>query len=295
MQNVKFTKIARVGTFCDNQGKIHTFTEKDFEEIARNYAKSPTKAPLVIGHVHGDSAPAYGWVEELQVKNNELLSSFSCVSEEVKNLVYKGCYKNVSMSVDLAEKRLLHVALLGAAAPAIDGLGAINLSAPKDSREQITLTASAAEQTPKENPMNEDELKQKIQELEKQLSEAKQALQTMEAEKETAEKKAEDVQAEFSAYRRKTEDEARKKRVEKLVADGKLEPAKKDEVYAFAGKLAQNSADFSFGTSTMSMEEKYFQDLESRPASGIFSDFSKEPMHAQKESCISPDTIISKL
>jgi len=109
MENL--TAIARTGTFRDSEGRKHTFTKEDLEKIASNYNASATDAPLVIGHVKTDSAPAYGWVERLFCEKDKLLAQFSYVSDEVKNLVYKGAYKNVSMSVDMENHRLLHVAL----------------------------------------------------------------------------------------------------------------------------------------------------------------------------------------
>lgn len=145
--------------------------------------------------------------------------------------------------------------------------------------------------------MNEDELKQKVLELEKQVQELKAALTQKEAEKQAAEKKTEETQAEFSAFKAKIADEARQKRVEKLVADGKLEPAKKEEVYAFASQLAKSSANFSLGTSTISMEEKYFQDLEAKKASDVFASFSNPPAHSQNQNqtTINPYSMTEKL
>lgn len=139
--------------------------------------------------------------------------------------------------------------------------------------------------------MNEQELQKKILELEAQLQELKNQIQKANQDKEAAEKKAEETQAEFSAYMAKQQDETRKKRVEKLVADGKLEPAKKEEVYAFASQLAKSSADFSLGTATMSMEEKYFQDLEAKKPNEVFANFSNPPAHSQQQEKVGADPI----
>lgn len=287
----KQTAIARTGTFRDSEGRKHTFTKEDLAKIASNYNASATDAPLVIGHFKNDSAPAYGWVEKLFLENETLCAQFSCVSEEVKKLVYKGAYRNISMSVDMENHRLLHVALLGAAAPAIDGLGAINLSHDKESVFNF-------ETNNKENKMNEvEELKKEILELKAKLQELENKLGQANQDKETAEKKAEQTQAEFSAYKAKQADEARQKRVEQLIKDGKVEPAKKDEVYMFATELAKTAANFSVGTSTMSMEEKYFQDLEARKENAIFANFSNAPAHSvqKTDNAIDPQKMAAKL
>ena len=285
----KYTAIAKTGTFRDSEGRRHTFTKSDLEKIASNYNTSETDAPLVIGHVKSDAAPAYGWVEKLFCENDKLFAQFSYVSDDVKNLVYKGSYKNVSMSVDMENHRLLHVALLGAAAPAIDGLGAINLSTGNGSIFNF-------ETTNKENQMNEQELQKKILELEAQLQELKNQIQKANQDKEAAEKKVEETQAEFSAYMAKQQDEARKKRVEKLVRDGKLEPAKQEEVFAFASQLAKSSADFSFGSEKISMEEKYFRELEAQKQAGVFANFSNAPAHSQQnQTTFNPYSMTDKL
>lgn len=287
----KYTAIAKTGTFRDSEGRRRTFTQKDLEKIAGNYNASETDAPLVIGHVESDAAPAYGWVEKLFCENDKLFAQFSYVSDDVKNLVYKGSYKNVSMSVDMENHRLLHVALLGAAAPAIDGLGAINLSS--DNGVNI-LSMENNENTQEEKQM--DELKQKIADLEKQLLDLKAELQRTTADKEAAEKKAEETQAEFSAYIAKQQDEARKKRVEKLVQDGKLEPAKQEEVFAFASQLAKTPAEFSFGSEKISMEEKYFRELEAQKQAGVFANFSNAPAHSQQnQTTLNPYSMTDKL
>lgn len=291
----KYTAIARTGTFRDSSGTRRIFTKDDLKKIAENYNASKTNAPLVIGHVKSDSAPAYGWVENLFLKNDTLCATFSYVNEDVKNLVYKGAYKYTSMSVDMENHRLLHIALLGAAAPAIDGLGAINLSGPEENDHIYVFSMENNMEKQEEKSMNEEELKKRIAELEALVLELRTAVEKNKNEKEAAEKAAEQAQAEFSAYLAKQEDEKRQQRIQKLIESGKLEPAKKDEVYAFAAQLAKTSADFSFGTEKMSMEEKYFRDLESRTSQGIFAEFSNMPLHAKDRGFVDPGSMADKL
>lgn len=144
--------------------------------------------------------------------------------------------------------------------------------------------------------MNEQELQKKILELEAQLQELKNQIQKANQDKEAAEKKVEETQAEFSAYMAKQQDEARKKRVEKLVRDGKLEPAKQEEVFAFASQLAKSSADFSFGSEKISMEEKYFRELEAQKQAGVFANFSNAPAHSQQnQTTFNPYSMTDKL
>ena len=316
--NQKWTQIAREGTFNDSQGRAHTFTLKDFEDIINNYSTIGTQSPLVLGHVESDSAPAYGWVNALKTEEGNLFAQFACVSEKVKEIVHKGYYKNVSMSVDVAKKRLLHVALLGAAAPAIDGIGEINFASPVNKEnETIEIVFSAdfageippaaqMAQTPQthEDNMNVEELAKKVEELMKKVAELEAEVKQKDAEKTSAEANTETAKAEFSAYKAKEADEKRKNRVKKLIDDGKLEPAKHDEVLAFANQLAKSPADFSMGTNStdgahsMSMEEKYLGDMEKLDSSPLFASFSQKPAHADSGASngyIDPQSITSKM
>lgn len=290
MSKTKSTVIGRTGTFRDSEGRKRTFIKEDFEKIAHNYNTSKTDAPLVIGHVKNDSAPAYGWVETLFLDNDKLCATFSCVNEEVKKLVQTGAYRNVSMSIDLENHRLLHVALLGAAAPAIDGLGAINLNYGEN------ISVFTMENNNKENRMNEETLKKKIEELEKEIQELKFSLQQTTIEKENAEKKAEETQAEFSAYLAKQENDTRMKRVEKLIANGQLEPSRKNEVYTVATSLAQSPSNFS-AERELSTEELYFRHFEEQNTISLFSHFSNAPAHSQEQNntWIDPQVITTKL
>lgn len=303
----KYTQIARVGTFNDSQGRPHTFTAKDFDEIANTYNNTDTQAPLVIGHVESDKSPAYAWVKNLKSENGKLFARFAHVSEKVKEWVYKGLYKNVSMSVDVNKKRLLHIALLGAAAPAIDGIGEINLSAEinfssinNDETISINFSQEQQEQNEQDEKLLTREDTMTIEEVQKQLQESMGKIASLEAEKQGLTSENEAVKAEFSAYKANEADEKRKNRIQKLVDDGKLPPAKQEEVLAFANQLAKSPADFSLGSESVSMEEKYLQELESRESSMLFSDFSSfasKPKHAKGDSKTNynPDMTASRL
>lgn len=145
--------------------------------------------------------------------------------------------------------------------------------------------------------MNEQELLKRIAELEAQLQELKNQVSQANRDKETAEKKAEEAQAEFSAFKTKLADEARQKRIEQLIKDGKLEPAKKEETYAFASQLAKSPAEFSFGSEKISMEEKYFRELETKKQTDVFASFSNAPAHTQetKQQWVNPQLIADKM
>ena len=139
----KWIEIARTGTFTDSAGRQQTFTEKDLDAIASAYDPQKRDAPLVFGHPQTDAAPAFGWAQRLKREGGRLLAQFAQVPEQVRALVGAGHYRHVSMSLMPDRVTLRHVALLGAAQPAIDGLRAVEFS---DGDDVITVDFAATPQ-----------------------------------------------------------------------------------------------------------------------------------------------------
>lgn len=289
----KWLEIARTGTFTDSSGRPQTFTEADLAAIARSYDPSKRDAPLVFGHPQSDAAPAFGWAQKLRAEGGKLFALFAQVPGEVRDLVAKGHYRHVSMSLMPDRVTLRHVALLGAAQPAIDGLKAVEF---KDGDAAITVDFASANE--KGESMSEElqrqigqlqaqlEAQQKeIDSLKQQLGEAREARDKADSAKTDAERKAEETSAEFSAYKGKIEAERRESRMNALVREGRVKPGERESLLDFAAKLAgqQGTVDFSAPDGkkeTISMEERFFRELESRPVDERFVDFSVPPAHS---------------
>ena len=87
-----------------------------------------------------------------------------------------------------------------------------------------------------------------------------------------------------------------------LVKAGKVKPAERADVLDFAVKLAgrDETVDFAAPNGTkksISLEERYFRDLEARPVDERFADFSATPAHAGggQEQSINPADLTAKL
>jgi hypothetical protein len=301
-------EIARTGAFRDSQGRPHTFTEADLDAISAGYDPARGEAPLVFGHPK-DSDPAFGWVSALKREGKKLFARFAHVPEIVKNLVQDRRYRYVSMSLSPDKKRLLHVGLLGAAAPAIDGLAPVSLSS-----EGITINFSAQESG---GSMNPEELQRQIGALNEQikalqkengdlkarLAESAKGKDEAEKGKKDAEEKSAKTAAEFAAFQSKIALDARTARVEALINAGKLEPARKDETLSFAAALAQVQSPVNFTApdgkpETISAEERYFRDLEARPVDRRFTFSAPAPLPghaAQLPVDAAPGDITAKL
>lgn len=125
--------------------------------------------------------------------------------------------------------------------------------------------------------------------LKKQADSHKQEKDKAEAAKTEAEQKAEKASADFAAYRGKIEGERREARVAALVKAGKVKPAEKAGVLDFAARLATQAGTVDFAapdgrTEKLSMEERYFRDLEARSADERGAEFSAPPAHAGGQS-----------
>lgn len=290
----KWIEIARTGTFTDSSGRPQTFTERDLAAIASAYDPTRRDAPLTFGHPASDSAPAFGWAEQLKSEGGKLFARFRDVPEKVRELVAGGHYRHVSMSLMPDRVSLRHVALLGAAQPAIDGLAAVEFA---DGGNAITVDFAVRQQG--DDSMTVEELQRQIGQLQgqlealraenaslkKQADSHKQEKDKAEAAKTEAEQKAEKAGADFAAYRGKVEGERREARVAELVKAGKVKPAEKSGVLDFAAKLAAQGGTVDFaapdgGTESLSLEERYFRDLEARPADERGAEFSAPPAHA---------------
>lgn len=326
MGKEKWIEIARTGTFTDSAGREQTFTAGDLDAIARSYDPAKRDAPLCFGHPQTDKAPAYGWVEKLKSEGGKLYANFSQVPEQVRALVDAGHYRHVSMSLMPDRVSLRHVALLGAAQPAIDGLAAVEFA---DGGNAITVDFAAAVATKEAtdadsndaaergegDTMTVEELQRQIgqlqgqlealraenAELKKKADSHKQEKDKAEAAKTEAEQKAEKANADFAAYRGRIEGERREARVSELVKAGKVKPAEKASVLDFAARLATQTGTVDFAapdgkTEKLSMEERYFRDLEARPADERGADFSAPPAHAGGPSDnINPAELTAKL
>lgn len=291
----KWVEIARTGTFTDSAGRPQTFTAQDLDAIARSYDPAKRDAPLVFGHPQTDAAPAFGWAEKLKSEGGKLFASFAHVPGEVKELVAKKHYRHVSMSLMPDRVSLRHVALLGAAQPAIDGLRAVELN---DGGDAITVDFAA--DGGEGDDMTVEELQRQVGQLQAQLEALKtenadlkkkadthkQDKDKAEAAKTDAEQKAEKASADFAAYRGKIETERREARVSALVRAGKVKPAERDGVLSFAAKLAETPGTLDFAApdgkrEVLTVEERYFRELEARPVDDRFTmDFAAPPAHA---------------
>lgn len=297
MSKSSWIEIARAGTFTDSAGRPQTFTDSDLDAIANAYDPAKRDCPLVFGHPKTDAAPAFGWAEKLKAEGGKLLAQFGQVPDAVKKIVADGHYRHVSMSLMPDRVTLRHVALLGAAQPAIDGLKAVELRSRNDS---ITIDFVKGDNMPGDDAQREiGALKERIAALEKENASLKEQAkghkdgkEKAEAEKKAAEEKEAKTAADFAAYKGAIENEKREARVAALVESGRVKPAEKADVLSFAMALASQNTTVDFAapdgkTEKVSLEERYFRELESRNPDCRIIEFSAQPKHAAEANAAS--------
>lgn len=302
--NDLWIRIARTGTFKDSEGRQQSFGASDLDTIASTYDPAQLEAPLVFGHPK-DSDPAYGWVKRLERRGEILFAQMAQVPSAVRELVENGRYRYVSMSLTPDKKRLRHVGLLGAVPPAIEGLGPVAFAGePGISIDFTQETQGGNMPTPEEMQQQIGALQQQVEDLKAEVTKLKTERDESAKGKEDAQKKVEETTAEFSAYKKGIEVKEREKRVDALIAAGKLEPAKREETLSFAAALAEVSTPVSFSSSTgkveqVSAQEKFLRDLESREKDPRFVDFSSAaplPGHAAAPNMtINPAELTAKM
>ena len=168
-------EIFRTGKHTDSSGHTAEYSAEALDKIANIYneraAEEAELAPLVKGHPKSDD-PAYGWVERLARRGDKLLAKVKDVVPQIADEVKKKMFKKVSIAL-YPDMMLRHVGLLGAAAPAVKGLRAVNFSEDKDYCEFEFGSDSA--QMPSENEDDEqtsreyDNLQQRNKQLEEKI------------------------------------------------------------------------------------------------------------------------------
>ncbi len=133
-------EIFRSGTHVDSRGRSFTFSDADLGAIANQYDPALSHAPIVVGHPKED-APAYGWVKSIAFRDGKLVVEAEDIEPQFADLVKQGRFRQRSASFFPPEHPnnprpgqyyLRHVGFLGAAAPAVKGLKAVEFSGGED-------------------------------------------------------------------------------------------------------------------------------------------------------------------
>ncbi|MGJ8563847.1 MAG: hypothetical protein ACSHXY_09880 [Alphaproteobacteria bacterium] len=136
-------EIFRTGTHTDSKGRKMVVTAAMLTALASNYAAAGIDTPIVVGHPKA-ADPAYGWIDKLTVEGESLIAHPKDVNPDFEAMVDQGAFRNRSVSLfppnDPSNPKPgdfypRHVGFLGAAAPAIPGLKAVEFCGGEDAYE----------------------------------------------------------------------------------------------------------------------------------------------------------------
>lgn len=139
-------RILKPGTFIDAHGTKVAFTDADLAGVASSYDASSDPAPIVLGHPKMDT-PAFGWIGKVEIVDGELVATPSNIAPALAEAIEAQHYRKVSASLYPPSAAnnpkpgswyLKHLGFLGAAAPAIKGLGTVAF-ADGDEAQSITI------------------------------------------------------------------------------------------------------------------------------------------------------------
>ncbi|WP_051294827.1 hypothetical protein [Maridesulfovibrio bastinii] len=277
MATLHNVELFRTGTQTDSQGRRRVWTPEELQRIAGQYDPNRQEAPAVIGHPK-ETAPAYGWVSKVWVEGDTLKGDFAQVAPEFVEALKSGRYKKRSISVD-KNLRLRHVAFLGAALPAVEGLKDIEFSVSAE-LETYEFTANEG-RTPKEEGMNLEQALAEIERLKDEIKKLKDGDKDKEAadKLKAAEDEAREARKELADFKQAQSDKALEGRIDALIKEDKLLPGDKEKTLNFARAMADESATMDFSkdgqNEKVTPREAYLRDLESNPVLGTLSEFAR--------------------
>ena len=129
--------VFKAGDQTSAQGVARSFSTKDLDQVIASYDPQIHEAPLVLGHQgDSDSLPSYGWIKGFERQGDNLYANVA-FTDVAKDLVKDGHYRKVSISFYSPDSQInphpgtwtaRHLALLGAAPPAVKGLEPFNFA-----------------------------------------------------------------------------------------------------------------------------------------------------------------------
>lgn len=214
-------KLLRTGTFTSVEGKKVTFTDADLVELAESYDPASDPAPLVIGHPKLED-PAWGWVGKLEIADARLVATPSEIEPAFAETVRAGRYRRISPQIyerdhpanpTPGKLYLKHVGFLGAAAPAVKGLGTVSFADGADEGPLATIEATIEEISMSDKDPNAVSLAEREAALGRREAELQERETAIQSREQSVSEQLHGAHVSFA---------------EQLVAETKLAPAGKD-------------------------------------------------------------------
>ncbi|QOJ20350.1 MAG: peptidase [Gammaproteobacteria bacterium] len=298
--------IFKPGTHTAMSGDQRAYSDADLAATAAAYDPALFDAPAVIGHPE-HNGPAWGWVESLAIKGGVLSAKLRDLDANFVEMVRAKRFKKISASFYLPDSPanpkpgvfyLRHVGFLGAAAPALKNLPAVNLSESDGAliyEEQMYYHPAAnLMQSGQTGPIDHTE-KPMTQEND-ELKNLTKKIAALEAEKAALETQSANYQEQAAAAQTALADRERAARhdsheafCDKLVDDGRLLPVARAVAVAALDLIAaqEKPLEFSEGGNTAQLTvDKFKAALSSFPKIVDFGERSADDGKTGKQRAI---------
>lgn len=278
--------------FSSGEWNGDKYTDADLESMVVAFRETAGVwgVPVKLSHEHPSHLPAVGWVENLRRVGSKLIADFKRIPKKVYDLIRAGGYRGKSAEIFWDAKvngkaypfLLKAVAILGIdpkAVQSIDDLvslygaaGGHTVKAYEGAGESKSYDLGSQ---PKEEG-NMEELKAKLAEAEKNYAEANLKVKELEgalaaekashaSEVDAAGKRAAEAEGKLAEYAAKEAQRQIGEVVDKLIADGKLAPAKKEYAAILLGSLKQaGEKKYKFADKEYSLEQVAIELLSDR-------------------------------
>ncbi len=277
--SARWDTVFKVGTHTDSNGNTRSWTQEEMEQLAKS-----EDTPIVIVHPgNEEEAVKFGATDQLRVVDGKLQALYKDVPDALRAAVTQGLRLAKSVSIDPATMRLNHIGLLGAdQPPAVDGLGAVTFTKkPEEAIHYNFIKEEPETMDPKDKQITD--LQKKIADLTAQgkTDEIQAKLNKAETDLQAEKTAHEATKKEFSKYKTEQADAGLVARVDALAESGRILPAEKEKVMAFAKALGDGEATMDFAksdgsTEKVSTREAYLRDMEKREAdTSLTSEFAK--------------------
>lgn len=289
-------QIASSGWQTDVNGVSHYFSPERFRWIAAQYRPAWHEAPAVVGHPEMDD-PAYGWASEVRERDGFLEARFIQMPKKFYRWAVKdGRMKKRSIAL-FPDGTLRHIGFLGAVPPAMKGLKNVEFS----DNHFFTYFQEDAMASKKALKREIDSLRMQLHQQGGQppnfagqgMANHHQTLQLTEekaeekARRKAAEAKVKSLQTKISetssqspVFASMTDDQRGKieKRIDKAIKEGKVMPAARGELVAFASVISAGPDQaFSIdGRDKLSCIDHFWNHIDSLSERSIFFQYSDD-------------------
>lgn len=241
-------------------------------------------APIKIGHNTRVGEPAYGWVSDLRRVGDKIVADFADVPGDMIDAIKKRLYNSVSIEVypaveyagQVFKNVLGAVALLGAEWPAVKGLKPLSASLfaecdleklELDEKEEGQMATFTQEQ-------HDDAVKLAVTEA-VNAAKAEMAASVEAANKKATEEgeRADRAEAALTSFQSDALDAQIAEIIEQGVKDGRILPAKKDEVAAMASVFKDKASEkIKFGDKEVTVIDMFKSYVDGLPKAVKFGE-----------------------